>query len=448
MKITIPENVEIIIKRLIKGGYSAYVVGGCVRDSIMGAAPHDWDICTSAMPEETLNTLGSHNVIDSGLKHGTVTVNFGGSLFEITTFRTDGVYLDNRRPESVTFVRSLKEDLSRRDFTINAIAYNHTDGICDYFGGMEDIRNKIIRCVGNPDKRFNEDALRILRALRFASKLGFEIEKYTSEAVHKNAGLLRNISAERIASELIRILNGEYVEKILTDYSDVIAVVIPEIIPMIGFEQRNPHHIYDVWGHTVKVIAHSPHGKILRLAALFHDIGKPECYTIDEKGTGHFHGHPKISAAMAEKIMYRLKLDKKTISDVIVLIEYHDKRPPAEPKNVRRLLSKIGTENFKRLMELKKADAKGQNPDLLNQKLDYIAELERICEEETADGKQFTIKSLQINGNDLMRLGIKEGRQIGLILKYLLSLVIDGAVENEYHALVKEAAEYHNKYLN
>ncbi len=439
MKIKIPENVNRIIEKIQSAGFEAYAVGGCIRDSVMGLVPHDWDICTSAMPEETLAVLNKTNIITNGLKHGTVTVKFDDELYEITTFRIDGVYNDNRRPESVTFVRSLREDLARRDFTVNALAYNNDKGLCDFFGGVEDIENHIIRCVGEPDKRFREDGLRILRALRFAARLGFSVEKETAAAIHRNAELLRNISAERISNELVGIIDGEYVEKILLEYADVLCVFIPEIRKMTGFEQHNPHHIYDIWTHTVKVVSHSPHGKISRLAALFHDISKPECYSTDEKGIGHFHGHPERGAEKARNIMKRLKIDNKTMDKVCLLIKFHDVRPEVNPRNVRRLISRVGAENFNSLMQLKAADAMGQNPDLLNEKLDYIERLEKIFEEQTADGQQFNLKTLRINGRDLIDMGITDGKTIGRILGYLLDGVINGDLKNEHHELMNSA---------
>ncbi|MDD6489698.1 MAG: hypothetical protein PUG48_07785, partial [Clostridia bacterium] len=268
MKINLPNGVQKIISTLAEKGYNSYAVGGCIRDSIMNKKPSDWDICTSSMPEETLSTLGKHNIIKNGLKHGTVTVRFDGVSYEITTFRVDGEYSDNRHPNNVKFVRNLKDDLARRDFTINAMAYNDSDGLCDYYGGLDDIKNKIIRCVGDPDKRFFEDGLRIMRALRFASVLGFDIEKETAESIHRCCNLLKNISAERIMSEFSKLIVGQNAEKILLEYSDVFCVFIPEIRQMIGFKQKNPHHIYDVWTHTVKAVVNTPPEKIIRLSAL------------------------------------------------------------------------------------------------------------------------------------------------------------------------------------
>ena len=445
MRIEIPQNVNTIIEKIRSAGFEAYAVGGCIRDSLMGIIPNDWDVCTSAMPEEVLNILNKKNIITAGMKHGTVTVKYDSKLYEITTFRTDGEYIDNRRPESVTFVRSLREDLARRDFTVNALAYNHETGLCDFFGGVSDIKNKVIRCVGDPDKRFSEDGLRILRALRFASRLGFEIEGKTSASIHKNAHLLKNISAERIASELIGIIDGDYVEPVLLEYPDVISVFIPEIKDMIGHPQYNPHHIYDIWTHTVKVVANSPHGKALRLSALLHDISKPECFSLDETGTGHFHGHPEKGAEKAGHIMRRLKLDNKTIDSVCLLIKYHDRRPEANSKNVRRLISKIGVDNFGKLMQLKRADAMGQNPAFFEEKLEYTEKLEKLFAEQTANGEEFNLKTLDINGNDLIGLGITEGKEIGKILKYLLECVINGTVKNFKEELLKEAEIYINK---
>ena len=440
MKITVPHDVKAIIEKLEACGFSAYAVGGCIRDSLMGKQPHDWDICTSAKPEEILGALGTHNIIESGLKHGTVTVKVNEQLYEITTFRSEGEYRDNRRPESVKFITSLKEDLSRRDFTVNAMAYNSSEGLCDYFGGESDIGNMIIRCVGDPDKRFTEDALRIMRALRFASKLGFEIEENTKSALRRNAHLLKKISVERITAELVQILDGEFAEQILLDYTDVLGVFLPEILPMVGLEQRNPHHSYDVWTHTVYVIVNSPHGKVMRLAALLHDIAKPRCFTIDEKGTGHFHGHPEVGAKLSGKILRRLHLDNDTIAKVGTLIRYHDQRPKLEPKYVRRLISKTGIDCFEPLMELKRADAKGQNPQTIPPKLEYIDELEKMFHELTSDGNEFNIRSLKLTGSDLIDLGIGEGKEIGYYLNEMLEMVIEGKISNDRNALIAEVS--------
>ncbi len=430
MHIQMPARVSYIIARLLESGFQAYAVGGCIRDSLMGKTPSDWDICTSALPEETLACLEKHNIIQNGMKHGTVTVRYDNENYEITTFRMDGEYRDNRRPESVTFVRSLAEDLSRRDFTVNALAYNDTDGLCDLFDGAEDIRKKCIRCVGNPDQRFHEDALRILRALRFSAVLDFSIEEQTRVSIHRNAHLLRNISAERILSETKKMLTGDNVESVLTEFPDVLAVFIPEIAPMVGFPQKNPHHVYDVWTHTVKVVAAIKPDYVLRLAALYHDIGKPQCHTVDAHGIGHFKGHPDVSAAIADQSLKTLKSDNKTRETVTTLCRLHDIRPAPQPKYVRRLMVRTGAELFDSLLELKRADAKGQNPEMLADKLRQIDEIEQIYRSELQQAPVFRIQDLAVDGNDVIRLGVQNGRQVGECLQRLLRAVIDGELEN------------------
>ena len=445
--IKMPENAKGIIDKLRTCGYDAYAVGGCIRDSIMGKIPYDWDICTSALPEEVLEVLGERNIIENGLKHGTVTVHIDGENYEITTFRTDGQYLDNRHPENVTFVRELKEDLSRRDFTMNSLAYNYSEGLIDIFGGRDDINNSIIRCVGDPDKRFGEDALRILRALRFSSQLGFSIEEKTSASIHKNAELLKNISAERIMSEFTKILMGKNVEDVLMNYKDVIAVFIPEIKPMFGFEQHNPHHVYDVWQHTVKSVACVKNERILRLTAFFHDIGKPKAFTVDSGGKGHFHGHPEVSDRMADDILKRLKTDNNTIATVRLLIKLHDLRPKADEKNVRRLMYETGKENYPLLMDIKRADALAQNPEMHGYKLEYITQLENIYKQELEKKSAFNLKTLAVNGRDIINTGVRDGRTIGMILEYLLDRVIDGDIENDKQLLLDKAAEIRKRFV-
>ncbi len=431
-----PTEVRKIIEQLNEHGYRAYAVGGCVRDAVMQRIPADWDICTSALPQETLTALGEENLIENGLKHGTVTVRRQHENYEITTFRTDGAYTDHRHPEEVIFVRNLQEDLARRDFTINALAYHEQEGLIDYDGGLSDIQNRILRCVGEPDRRFHEDGLRIMRGLRFASQLGFTLEPKTAESIHRNASLLRYISAERIMTELIKLLTGRYVEQVLLEYADVLAVFLPEITPMIGYPQHNPHHVFDVWQHTAKVVSEVPEEKVLRLAALFHDMGKPEAGTVDSRGISHFHGHPEISARIAAAALRRLKSDNNTIRDVEILVKYHDLRPPAEAKYVRRLLAHTGPELFPQLIALKRADALGQNPQLIPEKLRYVEALQSLYETELQNSSAFTLKQLAVNGHDLMTIGITEGKQIGKVLQTLLDGVIDGDLPNERDALL------------
>ena len=438
-----PSAVDGIISKLEESGYEAYAVGGCIRDSVMGKVPSDWDICTSSLPEETLECLGAENIVKNGLKHGTVTVRVDEENYEITTFRTDGAYLDNRHPENVTFVRDLKEDLARRDFTMNALAYSKEKGLQDYFNGLEDIGNGIIRCVGSPNRRFGEDALRILRALRFSSVLGFEIEKKTAKSIHKNAYLLKNISVERIMSEFVKILCGKNVEKVLLEFGDVVGEIIPEVKAMIGFEQHNPHHVYDVWTHTVKVIAEVSPTKTLRLAALFHDIGKPVAFRMDEKGVGHFKGHPDISERIAERELRRLKSDNKTIEKVCKLVKYHDVRPYVN-KSIRRYIANVGMDMFEEMLDLKRADTKAQSPAYLKETLEYIEFLENMYIAEKEKNNDFTLRTLKINGEDMKRMGVTEGRMIGYCLNSILLKVIDGEIENDREILL-EYAESMNK---
>ena len=440
MKIEMPLAVSKIIDRLEESGYEAYAVGGCIRDSVMGKVPSDWDICTSSLPEETLESLEAENIIKNGMKHGTVTVRVDGENYEITTFRTDGDYLDNRHPESVTFVRNLREDLARRDFTMNALAYSKKRGIQDYFDGLTDIKNGIIRCVGSPDRRFGEDSLRILRALRFSSVLGFEIEKKTAKSIHKNAYLLKNISVERIMSEFVKILCGQNAEKVLLHYGDVVGEILPEVRKMIGFEQRNPHHIYDVWTHTVKVIAGVKPEKTMRLAALFHDMGKPSAFRLDEKGVGHFKGHPDISEKIAESELKRLKSDNRTIKDVCKLVKYHDVRPYTD-KSIRRYIAHVGMDMFEDMLELKRADTMAQSPAYFEETIRHIDFLEKMYRAEKNKNNDFTLKTLKINGEDMKNMGITDGRMIGYCLNSILLKVIDGELENERDILLKYAEE-------
>ncbi len=437
--IELPERVRYLINKLRSAGHEAFVVGGCVRDSIMGRKPEDWDICTSALPGQTESCLGLPTIIKNGVKHGTVTVRLMDENFEITTFRTDGCYTDNRRPGSVTFVSDINADLARRDLTVNALAYNDETGLVDPFGGLDDINRRIIRCVGKPSDRYNEDGLRLMRTVRFASVLGFDIEQATSKAVHENRELLHNISAERLASELIKLLSGRNVERVLLEYPDLIGVFIPELLPMVGLEQRNPHHCYDVWTHTVKAVSLIENERLLRLCALFHDFGKPDCFTTDENGTGHFHGHPKRSAELCDNIMRRLRLDNRTIDSAVTLIKLHDLRPPAKPKNVRLLLSKTGEELFPKLLELKRADALAQSSYMRTEKLRYIDDLRRIFRQEIAAGSAYNVKMLKINGSDLIAEGFAPGRALGETLNALLSEVIEGELPNERQALLGAA---------
>ena len=442
IKITMPPKVKQIIETLQETGFEAYAVGGCIRDSLMSRCPNDWDICTSAKPEETKKVFeDKYHVIETGLKHGTVTVVIDKEPYEITTYRIDGEYKDNRRPEEVCFVTDLREDLARRDFTINALAYNDEDGLQDYYEGQKDLETKLIRCVGDANKRFQEDALRILRALRFASVLGFDIEEDTAKALREEKMLLKNIAKERIQVELVKLLLGDGVKDILLEYSDVLEVVIPEINDMVGFEQHNLHHCYDVWRHTVEAVSQTPKDKVLRLAALLHDSGKPRTHTCDERGVGHFYGHASVSHDIAHKVMNDLRFDNETKQDVCQLVKYHDTLIIEAPKYVKRWLNRIGTEQFKKLLTLKYADMMGQSEFHREDKLDSLRTLEEILSKVLEEEQCFSLKDLAVNGRDLIEIGITDGKRIGKTLDKILQEVIDGKIENRKEELLQRAKE-------
>ena len=441
MNIKIPSEVKYIIDTLENSGYEAYAVGGCVRDSLLGKEPQDWDICTSALPKQTMVCFDGEHIIETGLKHGTITLMLNHIPLEITTYRVDGKYTDNRRPDNVKFVNVLKRDLARRDFTVNAMAYNPKTGIVDYYGGHQDLTEKKIKCVGNADKRFKEDALRIMRALRFAGTFGFAIEEDTAKAMFDNRKLLQNIAAERIAVELNKIIMGDNICELLFPHLPVIFEIIPELEKASGFEQNTPYHCYDVLTHILKSVDAAPKNIVIRLIMLFHDIGKPECYTEDDSDIGHFYGHPKISCDIAKKILLRLKYDSDTIKAVTELILYHDQIINLDSKHIKRWLNKIGEERFMQLIEVKRADVKAQSIEYHSQRLRILDEISVLAKEVIELGQCFSLKDLTVNGNDLISAGIKEGTEIGVALNMLVEMVIDEKVENEKTALLKMIIE-------
>jgi tRNA nucleotidyltransferase (CCA-adding enzyme) len=450
LKIHIPENVRYLIDVLKEDGYKAYIVGGCIRDTLLHKQPNDWDICTSATPQEIIDLLDCYDdieVILTGLKHGTITARLNGENYEITTYRIDGEYSDNRRPDSVIFVDDINKDLSRRDFTINAMAYSggkHFDitRFVDPYGGWGDLHDGIIRCVGHPDDRFREDALRILRALRFASTYGFRIEEKTAAAIHRNKDLLKNISAERIQSELCKMLCGKGVLDILLEYKDVMTVIIPELEPCIGFNQNNPYHIYDVYDHIAHAVANYKGSDIsIKMALLLHDIGKPECYSEDEKG-GHFYGHAVPSMAIAKEVMERLKFDTKTQNEVISLVLSHDADIQPTTRPVKRWLSKIGYEMLEKLVLVKLADISAHSEINRSERICQYHEVHDTAFVITEEQQCFAIKDLAVNGHDIMSLGIPSGPAVGKVLKHLLDKVLDEELENERNVLMTEAAYY------
>ena len=436
IKIKIPSYCQKLIDSLNNCGFEGFLVGGCVRDALLGEKPNDYDITTNATPDEMLKVFKDYTVIKTGLKHGTLTVVVEGKNIEVTTFRVDGEYSDNRRPDSVEFTKNIEDDLSRRDFTVNAMAYNDQNGFVDVFGGMKDLENKIIKCVGNPDKRFLEDGLRILRAIRFASVLDFEIEEETAKSIHKNKELLKNISVERIFVEFKKLLCGKNVEKILLEYKDVIAQFIPEIIPCFDFSQNTKYHIYDVYTHIVKTVSAVENEEKLRLSAFFHDIGKPEKYFTDENGTGHFYGHNKNSSEIANSILKRLKADNETISFVTTMVLYHDAEISLTEKAVKRFLNKTYPEFLPYLLKIKKADASAHAPEYRDRE-EYINNLLQIYEKIISENQCFSLKDLAVNGKDLINLGIPADEKMGKILNELLLAVINEEVKNEKQELIK-----------
>lgn len=440
--INIPDAPKQLMKILLDAGYEAYVVGGCVRDFLLGRVPHDWDICTNALPAQMKECFADYHVIETGLQHGTLTVMVDHVGYEITTYRTDGEYTDHRHPDSVQFVGRLQEDLMRRDFTINAMAADISGKIRDFYDGQFDLEHKWIRCVGNPDKRFTEDPLRILRAMRFESKLGFTIEEKTEDSMRKHRYLLQHISAERINTELTGILMGDC-SSTLIRFPDVLSVCIPEIEPCIGFQQNNSHHNRDVWGHTIFAVSVAPKDLYTRLTLLYHDIGKPLCYSF-EGGVGHFYGHAAISRDIAEKSLRKLRFDNQTIKSVTQLVEAHDRTIEPRKPVIRRCLNKMGLEQFLRLLDVKEADYAAQ-AQLCGDRLHKVEILQMTNEILAAQIRQedcFSLKDLAINGNDLIQFGYKPGKKIGTVLNQLLEMVIDGTIENDKAKLVNMAAKY------
>lgn len=440
----LPENVAYILSVLRDAGYSAYAVGGAVRDNIMGLPAHDWDITTNALPIKVKELFSEFAVIDTGIKHGTVSVIIEKEPFEITTFRTESGYSDFRHPDSVSFSARVEDDLRRRDFTMNAIAFSQKEGFVDPFGGENDIKASLIRCVGNARERFCEDALRILRALRFSSVLGFEIEKETGIAAEDCRGLLKNISAERIFSELKKLLCGKNVENVLLKYKKIIFEIIPELSNCDGFDQKNPHHIYNVYEHIVKSVAVAPNELAVRLALLLHDIAKPQCFFTDENGVGHFYGHDKKSAETARKILRRLKCDNTTLDDVVFLIENHMTELRPETRLVKRRLSRFGERRLRMLVQVQRADTHACGTGAQLDRFDsYTAKIDEIVKE----GQCFSLKHLAVNGNDIIQNGIATGADIGRVLQYLLELVIEEKAENEKSALLREAKMFAESFL-
>lgn len=430
MKIELPRKVVLIIKNLQRHGYDAYAVGGCVRDSILNRKPEDWDITTSAKPEQVKRIF--RRTVDTGIEHGTVTVLIGKDGFEVTTYRVDGLYEDGRHPKEVTFTSRLEEDLKRRDFTINAMAYNDDERLVDAFGGMRDLNYHLIRCVGDPKERFSEDALRILRAVRFSAQLAFPIEPETAEAIKSLAPNLEKISAERIQAELVKLLVSDHPERIQDACElGITKVVLPEWDDMVGVKQNTPHHKYDVAAHTVHALQNVKNDKVLRLTMLFHDMGKPVMKTTDENGRDHFKGHAIASEQIAKTVMKRLKFDNDTIRKVTKLVAYHDYRMEPTGANVRRAMHEIGVELFPYYLAVRLADTKAQSSYERRGKLENIVQIRELYRNALRNKECVTLKDLAVTGTDLINLGIAPGKELGTLLNELLDMVIEDPAWNQ-----------------
>ena len=434
----IPPYIQTILCRLEEAGYAACCVGGCVRDLLLGRAPQDWDVATAARPEE-VEALFAPAVLETGLAHGTVTVAVEGGRAEVTTFRRDGDYRDFRHPETVAFTGSLEEDLSRRDFTINAMALDRRGKLTDPFGGREDLKYELLRCVGDPDKRLTEDALRILRCLRFASTLAFAIEDGTAAALRRHKDLLRHIAAERVEAELRKLICGAAAAEVLLEYPEVVGAVIPELLPAVGFDQRNRHHCFDVWEHSVRAMAAVPADPILRYTLLFHDLGKPETFFLDEGGVGHFYHHGQRSERIADAVCARLKLDRRSHETICRLVRLHDVNIPLTEKGVRRMLRRLGEEDFRRLIQVKRGDNLAQHPAYLDRQK-WLDQLEELLDLVLKEEQCFSLRQLAVRGDDLLAIGLR-GKEIGETLDRLLDLVVEGEAPNDRETLLRYVEE-------
>ncbi len=429
----LPQSVRGCMDRLEAAGYECYAVGGCVRDWKLGLTPHDYDLCTAASPMEIREVFSGHRLVLAGEKHGTVGIITGEGVVEITAFRTESGYRDNRHPDTVTFVRSVREDLARRDYTVNAMAWSPIRGLVDPFGGEDDLKNKVLRAVGDAQQRFREDSLRILRGARFAVRFGLRVEEKTMAAMESQAHLMDNLARERVFEELCKLLPLVKAEDLLR-FAPVITRAIPELEPCVGFDQRNPHHIYDVYTHIAHVTENVPALPVLRWAALLHDVGKPATFTLDEKGNGHFYGHAAVSAEMADEILRRLKAPNHLREQVVMLVEQHMSFPDPDKKLLRRRLSRLGADDFDLLLTLQEADTGSKGTDTQGE-LAYFPHIRWLLEEILAEDRCLHIRDLQVNGHDLMALGYS-GPAIGRTLNALLEEVLQERLPNERDALL------------
>lgn len=439
VSINIPERAEYILDILHQNGYEAYVVGGCVRDSVLGRKPEDWDITTSASPLQVKALF--NRTIDTGIKHGTVTVMVDREGFEVTTYRIDGAYEDCRHPKEVIFTAELAEDLKRRDFTINAMAYSPRDGLIDEFGGLEDLEKGVIRCVGDARERFSEDALRMLRAVRFAAQLGFEVDAEAKTAITEMAAELHHISAERVQAELVKIVVSPNPHWLRLAYEcGITAVILPEFDRIMVQRQNNPHHAYNTGEHTLVAMQNIPADKVLRLTMLFHDMGKPEVFTTDENGIDHFRGHAAYSERLARSVMKRLRFDNDTIQKVCILVKNHSRYPQVSGRDVRKIAYELGgPELFEAFLLVKRSDVLAHHPDVIKDMLNYLREVERIWRHVLAHRDCLSLKELELSGADLRADGMKPGPGMGQVLQLLLDQVLEFPERNNRELLLRES---------
>ncbi len=444
--ISLPCAVAEILDRLEGAGFATYVVGGCVRDQLRGQPPHDWDVCTAATPAQMHAVLSDMRLIDTGLQHGTVTAISDGMPIEITTFRTESGYSDGRRPDKVQFIDDVTQDLARRDFTIGAMAYSPTRGLCDPFGGQQDLAQNTLRCVGDADARFTEDALRILRALRFAATDGFQITPETASSLHRQAPHLSQIAPERLREELLRLLCGRFAGQVLRTFRAILTPICPELAAMFDFQQHNAHHLFDVWEHTVRMVEQIPALPVLRMAALLHDSGKPASFTMGTNGVGHFYGHAKESVVLAELLLTRLRFPNQLQADILFLVEQHDRPLGDNPRLIRRRLSRIGEHRFRQLLAVKKADCVGQGTHREN--ITGLLETETLLEQVLEYENCTQPVQLAVNGNHMLTLGL-QGADIGKMLRLLFAHVLEKPEDNDPQILLnfaQHALERSTKY--
>ena len=445
MEILLPRPVEGIFEKLERAGYCAVVVGGCVRDSLMEKTPHDWDMATSATPEEMKEALSGIRLLETGIRHGTLTALADGMQVEITTFRKDGSYGDGRHPDTVTFSRRLEDDLARRDFTVNAMAYSAKTGVADLFCGQEDLKNQVLRCVGEPEKRFCEDALRIARAMRFSAVLGFSIEAKTARAMVSLRERLSLVAVERIWQEWRKLLCGPRAASVLREFAPIACQIIPELKACMSCNQHNPHHFGNVWEHTLTALENSKAELPVRLAVLLHDIGKPGCFSLDENGIGHFYGHAAESSRMADEICRRLRMDNAIRTRAATLIRYHDGPIIGNEKLLRRRLRQLGEEAFFQLLEVQKADTMGLAEPYRSERLPLLEETQQKAHKILEEGACFSMKQLAVSGRELLAAGIEPGPEIGRLLRRMLEAVSEGEIDNNLEDLLNFAQQIRKK---